>query len=133
MAKRVKALVTPAVLKWARENDGYSTEFVAKKLKVTDAEVAAWEADDGDSRPSVAQLRKRAALYRRPTAVFYLPEPPRGFQTLRDFRRAPDSGRGKFSPALLYETRRAQERREIALELYEGTGERPPEFPVTAT
>jgi Zn-dependent peptidase ImmA (M78 family)/transcriptional regulator with XRE-family HTH domain len=131
MGKRVVALVTPAVLKWARENDGYTPEFVAKKLKVTAADVVAWEA--GQSRPSLTQLRKLATLYRRPTAVFYLPAPPQGFQTLRDFRRAPDSGRRRFSPELMYEMRRAQERRTIALELYEAAGETPSDFAVTAS
>src|SRR5437879_3892741 len=131
MAKRVEALVTPAVLKWARENDGRTPEFVAKKLKVTTEDVAAWEA--GQSRPSLTQLRKLATLYRRPTAVFYLPAPPQGFQTLRDFRRAPDSGRRKFSAELMYEMRRAQERRAIALELYEAAGEKSPDFVVTAS
>jgi transcriptional regulator with XRE-family HTH domain len=131
MAKRVEALVTPAVLMWARENDGHTPEFVAKKLNVTPGDVAGWEA--GAARPSLAQLRKLAKLYRRPTAVFYLPSPPQGFQTLRDFRRPLERGRRQFSPDLMYEMRRAQERRAIALELYEAAGDRPPDFAVTAS
>ncbi len=131
MPKGVEALVTPAVLKWARENDGHTPEFVAKKLKVRPADIEAWEV--GASRPSLPQLRKLAKLYRRPTAVFYLPSPPQGFQTLRDFRRAPESGRRQFSPELMYEMRRAQERRAIAVELYETAGETIPDFAITAS
>ena len=42
VATRVEALVTPVVLRWARENDGHTVDFVAKKLKVTADDVAAY-------------------------------------------------------------------------------------------
>jgi len=58
-------------------------------------------------------------VYKRPLAIFYLPEPPVDFQPLKDYRRLPDSQVGILSPELLSAIRRARAVREAALELRE--------------
>lgn len=131
MAKRVKALITPEVLLWARENAGYSIEEAAKSALVKPAQVMAWE--KGEARPTINQLRRLANKYKRPVAVFYLPEPPKDFQALRDFRRLPGDVAGKESPALRLAIRWTQYRRDVALELLRELGEEPPEFGVTGS
>lgn len=66
-----------------------------------------------------------ADLYKRPLAVLYLPEPPLTFKPMQDFRRLPDLGLRRFSPELTFEIRSAQQRRELALELFEDADEQP--------
>ena len=55
--------------------------------------------------------------------MFHLPEPPRDFQPLRDFRRVPEAEATRLSPELQHTIRRAHAQREAALELRELAGE----------
>lgn len=84
---RVEALVTPELMKWARESAGLTLDEAAKKIGRPEHEIAQWES--GELRPSIAQARKACEVYRRPLAVLYLPSPPEDFDTLRDFRKLP--------------------------------------------
>lgn len=118
------------MLTWARKTAGLSVADAARKAQVEASKVEAWEA--GKEALSVAKLRELATAYRRPLAVFYLPEPPRDFAPLKDYRRAVLETRGA-SPALLYAERRAQLRREAALEVYPGLEGEPPSFDLIAS
>ena len=56
---RVKAYVTPAVLRWARETAGFSVADVVSKLNlntITTATVEAWE--EGTEHPTYSQFKK---------------------------------------------------------------------------
>ncbi len=119
MAKRIRALVKPEILKWVRKNAGISVERAAKKIQTKPEKIVEWE--NGVSRPTINQLRKLGNAYKRPIAVFFLPEPPKDFQPMRDFRRlfTIEDISISESPELKYEIRRAFELREIAIELYE--------------
>lgn len=117
MARTPQAIVQPALLVWARESIGLEIEQAAKKIGVTADRLASWE--EGEARPSIAQLRKAATAYKRPLAIFYLPEPPRDFRPLRDYRRLPEAEVGKLSPDLHAAIRRAHGLREVALDLRE--------------
>lgn len=109
-----------------------SVSAAAQKAKVKGEQLAEWEL--GTARPSIPQLRKLATIYRRPLAAFYLPEPPRRFQVMHDFRRpSAQSLAPEDSPKLAFEIRKAYDRREWALELMEEIGEEPPSFDATAT
>ena len=128
----VQAHPTPAVLVWARETAGLTHEAIAKKLKVGVERIRSWES--GSDQPSLAQLRKLATATRRPLAVFYLPEAPRTFEAMHDFRAGTDSYFVTLrSPSLTTEIRKARDRREWALELLEQLEERPPLFGITAS
>ena len=120
MAKQIKALIKPTLLKWARESLNLPIEKAAQKIGVDVSKITAWEA--GALTPTVAQLRKAAAAYKRPLAVFFLSEPPLDFEALRDFRRLPDQLYTEPTPELNLEIRRAHLRRETALELAAGLG-----------
>lgn len=115
MAKQIKAVVRPSLLIWARESLNLSITDAAKKIGIAEDRLSEWEA--GETAPTIAQLRKAAAVYKRPLAVFFLAEPPRDFEALRDFRRLPDQFSRKRTPELNLEIRRAHSRREVALEL----------------
>jgi Zn-dependent peptidase ImmA (M78 family)/DNA-binding XRE family transcriptional regulator len=126
--------INPDLLVWARESAGYSQEQTAKKLGSMKAErYARFEDPSDELMPTIKQLRKIAKVFRRPVSVFYLTKPPEGFQVMRDFRRLPGEGLKFYSPALLYEMERAQQRRELALELFSGIGEEITPFTLTAS
>lgn len=124
MAASIPAVVEPSVLRWARESIDLTPVAAARKLNLPDDRVQAWEA--GSATPTIAQLRKAAKLYKRSLGVFFLPAPPEGFDTLRDFRRHVDAAAGAWSPALHADYRRAHEQRERVLELAEIDDVRPP-------
>ncbi len=132
MAKRIKATINPAVLTWAREAAGYDLETIAGKLDIDMEEIAAWE-QAGGSQPSIPQLRKLAEAYKRPLALFYLAAPPTAFQPMHDFRRLPELGLRRYSPDLTYEIRLAQQRRTLAIELYEASDDQPVPFTLSTT
>jgi transcriptional regulator with XRE-family HTH domain len=83
MGKTVEAIVEPALLVWARERAGLQIEAAAKKAQIQVARLVSWE--KGETRPTIAQVRRLGTVYKRPLAVFYLPRPPKGFDSLRDF------------------------------------------------
>jgi Zn-dependent peptidase ImmA (M78 family)/DNA-binding XRE family transcriptional regulator len=125
--RSIVAIPNPSLLIWARESLGLSHENIAKRLKVSQERIKCWET--GEENPSISQLRKVAELYKRPLAVFYLPERPKDFQPLRDFRRTGVENRPvQMSPDLMLAIRKTQDRREWALELYDALGEDPPKF-----
>ncbi len=109
---------------------GLGAEEAARRAHVKLERLQSWEA--GEARPTINQLRNLARVYRRPLSVFYLPEVPTSFTPLRDFRRFPGKLAAAGFPELTQEIRRARDRREIALELYQALGEAPPEFAISA-
>lgn len=85
MAKSVKALITPDVLKWAREEYiRLALPEAANLMKVSQEKLEKWE--NGDEQPTIHQLKDIAKKYNLHITVFYLPEPPKGFPTLVDHR-----------------------------------------------
>lgn len=71
MAKQIKALVKPSVLKWARESLNLPLADAAKKIGVKVSKLSEWESESGGSSPTIGQLRKAANAYKRPLAVFF--------------------------------------------------------------
>ena len=128
MAKSVKALITPEVLKWAREKRvKLSLDYAADRLDVTPDLLAAWE--DGTDQPTFAQLKDIAKLYRTHISVFYLPAPPTDFKLLADHRRLPESliSDDEQTYKLNSNVLEAYERREAIIEFYKLLEESPPE------
>lgn len=131
MARTVKALINPELLVWARKTAHIDVARAAKAAKISVSTVESWEA--GEDYPSIAKLRQLAKLYKRPLSVFYLPEKPLDFAPLKDFRRLPGEVAGVLSPALAIQITAAEERRDLALELYTELGEEPPVLELRAT
>ncbi len=130
MARSVRAKVKGTVLAWARDSAGLTLEEAARRAGTTEGKLADWESES--KAPTVGQLQKLAVVYRRPLAVFYLQEPPLRFQAMRDFRRMPGAGLISFSPELSLEIRIAHQRRQLALELLQESGEEIPQFQLSA-
>ena len=98
MSRGIDALITPSVMEWARKKAGLDPLAAANKIGRPIDEILKWEA--GEIYPSLPQARKAAEVYRRSLAVFFLPEPPFGVSTLRDFRHLPIDRPSDFSPEL---------------------------------
>ena len=130
MPGRLEAHINPALLVWARKTAGFMVNEVAEKLKVPPERLESWER--GIERPTLGKLRKVADIYKRPTAIFYLPEPPETPAPPHDFRSL-DEPTGKYPPALLLEIRKARYRREIALDLLDQLGEESIPFELRVT
>jgi Zn-dependent peptidase ImmA (M78 family) len=126
----IKALVKPELLKWARTRAKVPLEDAAKATNVAVEKLQAWE--NGGDAPTLGQLRALAAKYHFPLAVFYLPEPPKDFAPLRDFRRLRDVEGEAISANLAFHIRSAYERRELALELFRDLNLGPHRFPLKA-
>jgi Zn-dependent peptidase ImmA (M78 family)/DNA-binding XRE family transcriptional regulator len=126
MTESIEAIIKPELLIWARKSAGLTLTDVAKKTQVSEDKLNEWET--GKSKLSVSQLRKLAKVYKRPIAVFYLPEPPKTFDALRDYRIIYGTQTKEISPHLRLEIRKAQYRREIALEISELLGEQTKPF-----
>ncbi|MGI9156667.1 MAG: TIGR02391 family protein [Marmoricola sp.] len=119
----IKALVRPELLVWARTSANLEPVAAARKVGVPEARLSQWEA--GQDAPTVTELRKAAQVYNRSLAAFYLAEPPREFETLRDYRRGTPDHVLMWSGALHVEYRRAHAQREALLEIAELDGATP--------
>ena len=126
MARSIEALVKPELLIWGRETAGLSWEAAAKKIGVGLERLIEWEC--GTKRPTVAKLRDVARVYKRPTAAFYLPEPPEEPELPSDYRRIGSMESPEYSYELRIELRKARYRRNVALDLLEEIGEEAPRF-----
>lgn len=129
MSARIPALVEPPLLIWARERASLSVAEAAEKIGVETEKLTAWES--GEEQMSIPQLKKLSEVYKRPLSVFFLNEPPKDFQALRDLRRL-NVMPGKISKALAYEIRAAHERRLVAIDLAAELGEPREVFDVMA-
>jgi Zn-dependent peptidase ImmA (M78 family) len=107
---RQEAIITPAVMRWARESARLSPEDASKRIGLPVEDLEAWE--KGEKYPSMAQARKASEAYKRSLAIFYLPEPPKDFEPLKDFRQLPDAQRRDYSPELALLIRQLQSRQE---------------------
>jgi Zn-dependent peptidase ImmA (M78 family)/DNA-binding XRE family transcriptional regulator len=81
-----KAYITAKVFKWARESAKMTEEIAASKVAVPIEKFKEWE--NGNDYPTIRQAQKLAKAYRRPFALFFLPDVPNDFQPLQDFRKA---------------------------------------------
>jgi Zn-dependent peptidase ImmA (M78 family)/DNA-binding XRE family transcriptional regulator len=130
MPRSIPALVTPALLKWARDRAGLNVKTAAGRANVHPTTLEEWES--GHEVPTIAQARKLGEVYKRPLAVFFLPAPPRDFDPQREFRRLPGVTLENESSELRNALRAALYQRQAALEIYEQLGERPPQLTATA-
>lgn len=121
----IEAYPTPRLLRWARETSRLPLSEVLQKIGVSAETLSAWES--GAARPTVKQLRELGRVYRRPFALFFLPDVPTDFNAMHDFRR-PIGADEELSPDLAFEIRSAHARREDALTIASTLHEDPPPF-----
>jgi Zn-dependent peptidase ImmA (M78 family)/DNA-binding XRE family transcriptional regulator len=108
-----KAYITPNVLKWARESARMTEETAAAKVSVTVDRLKEWE--EGASQPTIRQAQTLAKAYKRPFALFFLPEVPRDFQPLQDFRK---SGSKNLTTSSIFIIREIQQKQAWISDIY---------------
>ncbi|MBI5216262.1 MAG: ImmA/IrrE family metallo-endopeptidase [Ignavibacteriae bacterium] len=113
-----KAYITPNVFKWARESARMSEETAAAKVSVSVDKLKEWET--GTNQPTIRQAQTLAKAYKRPFALFFLPEIPKDFQPLQDFRK---SGSKSLSTASVFIIREIQQKQSWISELNEENNE----------
>lgn len=115
----VKAPVNPDVLRWARESANLTIDEVTIKVKKSFEVIEAWE--KGLDSPSYAQLEKLAySIYKRPIAVFFFPNPPKGDDIKKSFRTIPESEFNRLPSTLIRQIRKARVKQENLYELCNG-------------
>lgn len=114
--------VSPAVLKWARETAGYSSEDAARRFHIPAERIATWETAPGPAHLTIRQLEELAHFYKRPTAALLLMEPPTQPPPPQDFRR-PLHRDAPFSHDLQLAIRRGSRLRRLTRELLEAAGQ----------
>ncbi len=108
-----KAYITPNVLKWARESARMTEEIAAAKVSVTVEKLKEWET--GTNQPTIRQAQTLAKSYKRPFALFFLPEIPRDFQPLQDFRK---SGSKSLTTSSIFIIREIQQKQSWISDVY---------------
>lgn len=101
-----KAYITPNVLRWARESARMTEKIAASKVSVPVERLKEWE--DGLQQPTIHQAETLAKAYRRPFALFFLPEIPGDFQPLQDYRRKTAKPLGTASVFIIREIQQKQ-------------------------
>ncbi len=119
--------ITSSVLLWAREEAGLSADDVASALKVEASTVQAWE--HGEALPGRGQFTQLTELLRRPSALFFLPEPPVQAGLPTSLRSAPGLMGHILSRDEVRHIRWARRLQEIAAWLMRDRGDVPVDLP----
>ncbi len=109
--------INPEILKWARERSGYSVEAAAKALNKTETFIS--ECESGDCSLTYVQLEKLADKYKRPVAIFFLPDPPEEPE-LEEKLALRSADVKKLNPRTLFLFRQAHSRQFSLMELNNG-------------
>ncbi|MBO6792313.1 MAG: ImmA/IrrE family metallo-endopeptidase [Balneolaceae bacterium] len=113
-----KAYINPEVLKWARESARMSEEIAASKVSVSVEKIVEWE--NGEKQPTIRQAQILAKAYKRPFSILFLPEIPRDFQPLQDFRK---NGSEPLSTSSIFIIREIQQKQTWISETNKENGE----------
>ena len=93
-----RAIITPAILLWARKRAAVSHAQLAQKLGVKEEHVHQWEG--GIEQPTFRQAQDLARALHIPLGYLFLSTPPQTVSPIADFRTLPQTQRGHFSPEL---------------------------------
>ena len=110
----VKVNANPAMIKWAREDAGFSLDELPQSLKKAEK----WES--GEEKPTWNDLRNLAKKYKRPSFFYFLKKPPVEENQFIEFRS--DEKIDEFSSSLRLEIRKAKFRRTAYIRIHEDQG-----------
>jgi Zn-dependent peptidase ImmA (M78 family) len=98
-------------------------EEAASKVNKTAEKLNEWE--EGIEYPTIKQAEKLAKTYRRPFALFFLPEIPTDFQPLQDFRKSDSK---ELTTGSIFIIREIQQKQNWLSEVLEESGDPPLSF-----
>ncbi len=130
---RILAHINPKILIWSRKTVKLSVKLAAQKIGVKTEKLTSWE--NGGAFPTIKQLYKIAHIYKRPFALFYFPAPPKHFKPLKDFRKFQDQYMLTENEEYILQKELLlfQQKRQIALDLYEQLDAETPSFKLKGT
>lgn len=114
MSRSTELNVNPEVLRWAREESGYSVPDISGKLDIPEKQYQNWE-DNGESIP-FNTLKVISKTYKRQIAAFFLPEVPKKTKKPTDYRNIRIKG-SDLSKDTLLSMRRANRFQDVLVEL----------------
>lgn len=111
--------IQPAVMQWARESIGLTVEDVAERLAKRPDDISNWES--GADAPTYVQLERLAyEVYKRPIAIFFLPEPPKEHRPQSEFRTLPAFDLKNLASDTFLHIRKAHAYQIALAELFDG-------------
>ena len=98
--------VNGEIIRWAREFYNMSPDEAALAIGVDVLRYSNWE--NGTEYPTYAKLKKISDVFRKPSAIFFFPEPPILPQIKGDLRTLPDSIVNTFSKNVIIQFEKAK-------------------------
>lgn len=131
MARPTYVPISPVVLRWAMRESGVADDALAKSCGVATKVVRAWK--KGESQPSKSQFRKLAEKLKRPSAIFFLDEPPDAAEAMMAFRGPPGAaGPRELTAEETRWVRRAERVQAVASWIKRQADDPGPELPLVA-
>ena len=115
MTDDMPVTVTPSIIKWARENLGYSIKEISELIPLSESDYEGWE--NGNIVPTLDQLRTFSRFVNQPIAFFFRPNPPEVEPLPRDYRTLPSEDRIPISPETRKVIREVQSKQRIFIDL----------------
>ncbi len=104
------------IIRWAREFYNLEVEEAAKSIGISVEKLIDWE--EGKDYPTYAKLRKLSEVYRKPSAIFFFPEPPQLPTIKGDLRTLSDEVVNSFSKNVIMQFEKAKVYQLSLAELY---------------
>lgn len=108
--------VNGEIIRWAREFYNMTPDEAARAIDVDLSRYMNWE--DGTEHPTYAKLKKISDVFRKPSAVFFFPEPPQLPEIKGDLRTLPDEIINEFSKNVIVQFEKAKVYQLSLQELY---------------
>lgn len=106
-------------MQWARESIGLTVEDVAERIAKRPNDISNWES--GADAPTYVQLERLAyEVYKRPIAIFFLPEPPQEHRPQSEFRTLPAFDLNNLASDTFLHIRKAHAYQIALVELFDG-------------
>jgi Zn-dependent peptidase ImmA (M78 family)/DNA-binding XRE family transcriptional regulator len=107
--------VTPSIVKWARENLGYSVNELSELIPLSKSDYEGWE--NGSIVPTLDKFRAFSRIVNQPIAFFFRPNPPEVEPLPKDYRTLPSEDRIAISPETRKVIQEVQDKQRIFIEL----------------
>ena len=94
------------IIRWAREYYNMKPEEAATAIGVDLQRYSNWES--GQEFPTYAKLKKISEVFRKPSAIFFFPEPPEIPPIKGDLRTLPNDVISRFSKNIIVQFEQAK-------------------------
>ena len=108
--------VNGEIIRWAREYYNMQPDEAALAIGVDLQRYTNWES--GQEFPTYAKLKKISEVFRKPSAIFFFPEPPVLPPIKGDLRTLPDDVINRFSKNIIVQFEHAKVYQMSVKELY---------------